>query len=280
MSPEVGRSAAMARIELNRIPEDGFGTVLSLYNKTPQTFALIRAVLEGAQPGIVHSDQVDAPSSAFVTNRFGFAQLFGAVDDERVTDALMAALSYDPALRGRYLLWYDPPALCRATMDALPEGIARARTRILYRFEARRFSALDPSFYAPPNDAEVVAIDVRMLPEVEGFGVQLGNRYWPTPESFLSHGIGALVRMRGQAACVCYAACVAGGVAEIDIVTQEEFKGRGLARCAAAAFIQTCLRRNVTPNWDCFDYNEPSIRLATSLGFVEVRRYPFYSINT
>jgi RimJ/RimL family protein N-acetyltransferase len=78
---------------------------------------------------------------------------------------------------------------------------------------------------------------------------------------------------------LCYAAAVADGLAEVDVVTSAEFRGRGLAGVVTREFIKECLRRGVAPTWDCFDYNAGSVKLAEGLGFVEARRYDFYSFN-
>ena len=54
---------------------------------------------------------------------------------------------------------------------------------------------------------------------------------------------------------------------------------KGLAAAVGAAFVKLCLDCGVEPAWDCFDYNEPSVRLAARLGFVNKYDYLFYSFN-
>jgi predicted GNAT family acetyltransferase len=78
---------------------------------------------------------------------------------------------------------------------------------------------------------------------------------------------------------LCYAAAVADGLAEVDVATDPEFRERGLAGVVTRQFIRECLSRGVAPTWDCFEYNAGSMKLARKIGFVEMRRYPFYSFN-
>ena len=263
-----------------RLEESCFPALCERYAAESLSFSLTRAVLEGRQPGIAHGDRKQDPAVVLVVNRFGFAHAFGAVDDATLQDALLASLSSDPDLRGRYLLWYDPPARCAAGMDALSDSVARVRTRVLYHFREGRFRETDPAFRAPPAGAEVVHVELRALTELEPFGLDLGSRFWPSDETFVASALPVVLRVDGRPASVCYAAAIAGGVAEVDVATLEDFRGRGLARAAVGAFLDRCLACGVTPNWDCFDYNEASCRLAVSLGFEERLRYPFYSVNT
>ncbi|MCG8443810.1 MAG: GNAT family N-acetyltransferase [Caulobacterales bacterium] len=259
---------------LHPLPQDALGAAAALYPAAPEGFPLIRAVLEARQPGAVFADDPSAPRLALILTGFGFAHAVGDVEGEGPADALTGALAGHPALKGRYVLWYDPPAACRARLEALPEARARTRTRIRYRHAGA------PSTDAPADGASVALVDAETFPALDMFGLDLGARFWRSPEAFLREGLAALVTVDARPASLCYAAAVAGGEAEVDVATLEDFKGRGLARRACAAFIAACRERGVAPTWDCFDYNEPSVRLAASLGSEEVRRYPFTTFNT
>lgn len=257
---------------------DNPSLLLPWYQEASRCFALIRAVLEGRQPGTAHLIEAGKQKAVFVANNFGFAQFFGEVESDAIISALFDALQRLPALSNRYLLWYDPPPLCRRHMDSLPEGVARARTRIAFDFKVERFAARAPDTQV--TGVEIVPLDNQVLDEIAAFGLDIENRFWPSRKAFLEQGYGSAARLDNQIASLCYSACVAGGVAEVDVVTREEFRGKGLARIVTAAFISDCLANGITPNWDCFDYNQASLQLALSLGFTELSRYPFYSVNT
>lgn len=86
-------------------------------------------------------------------------------------------------------------------------------------------------------------------------------------------GFGFVARRQedGRIISVCTSFCVHEGGAEIEVDTDPEFQGRGLARMVAAAFIAECLRRGLRPLWDAS--NPQSARVAEKLGFVAERRY-------
>ncbi len=265
---------------VRQLETSAFASLLPVYESAPRQFALIRAVLEERQPGTAHAIEIDDQRCFFVTNRFGFAHFFGGGENAAAQDQLFTAISGDPALRNRYLLWYDPPRRCRERMEQLPEKVARARTRVLFRFDATQFDKLNPAIQTTAKGTEIMPLDARAIGEIDDFGLDIGKRFWPSEEAFLRHGIGAVARIDNRVVSLCYAASVAGNVAEVDVATLDGFQGKGLARVVTSAFITGCREKGITPNWDCFDYNKPSSRLAESLGFEELTRYPFYSINT
>jgi RimJ/RimL family protein N-acetyltransferase len=72
----------------------------------------------------------------------------------------------------------------------------------------------------------------------------------------------------------CSAVFVGAGEAEIDILTAEAYRGRGLARLTACAFIDECLRRGLRPDWSCWPERAASWKLALKLGFDELPDVP------
>jgi len=61
-------------------------------------------------------------------------------------------------------------------------------------------------------------------------------------------------------------------VVEIGIETKEEYRRRGFAFLACAAFIEYCLAHALEPNWGCWDHTTGSQDLAKKLGFEEISR--------
>lgn len=238
--------------------------------------------MEGEQPGAVFVDQPDNPQLLFVATRFGFAQLLvpGRLDDEDATRVVLPELFRHPDLKGRYLLWYDPPQPCQRELDVLPDAVARRRTRIRLLLDGERFEAKRAEATHPPAGVELLDIDADVLRELEPLGLDIGGRFWGSDDAFLRRGLGVAAFVEEAAASVCYSACTSGEIAEVDVATLDRFRGRGLARAVTAQFVSRCLERGLAPSWDCFDYNEASLRLALGVGFEEDSRYPLYSVNT
>lgn len=61
--------------------------------------------------------------------------------------------------------------------------------------------------------------------------------------------------------------------AEVDIMTDSNYRGKGLANIVAEQFIDHCLSRNIQPRWDCDVDNVASINLGSKLGFINPREY-------
>ena len=59
-----------------------------------------------------------------------------------------------------------------------------------------------------------------------------------------------------------YTAFVWRGHHDIEILTAETHRHKGLATVVARAFIDHCLKHDLVPNWDCWTNNQPSVVLA------------------
>ena len=73
---------------------------------------------------------------------------------------------------------------------------------------------------------------------------------------------------------------MADGQVEVDVLTQPEYRGKGLGRSVVLAFTARCLESGLKPAWDCFTNNAGSMALARSCGFVPAcPAYPFYTLG-
>jgi GNAT superfamily N-acetyltransferase len=255
-----------------------FHAALPLYREAGACFPLILAVLEGSQRGQVFADRRDAPRAAFVVNNFGFALLLDPEGGGTLDPALAGLLREGDALRPSYLLWYAPPARWRRGLDALAPAPARRRERVRMKFVGAGADSSGEGESCPPG-FELRRMDDELLPRADKFGLHLGSRFWSSDAQFIEHGMGVCLVKDGEIASLCYAAAVAGGLAEVDVVTDERFRGGGLATFAARRFVEECRVRGLTPAWDCFTYNAGSLKLAEKIGFVRGDEYLFYSFN-
>jgi GNAT superfamily N-acetyltransferase len=237
-------------------------------------FPLIRAVLEGSQPGHVFAEGVPGSDRTFVITRFGFAQWLGDEDEGDLDRTVRRLLGGDDARIARYWLWYAPPPGWQRRLDAEAGGRVRRRERCRLALQGPR-----PADPRTPSGCELRILDERLLGEVSSLGLDLGSRFWPSEKAFLEGGLGVCALEAGQVASLCYSACVAGGRAEIDVLTRPEYRGRGLARAVAGRFVEECLARGVQPTWDCFRENAASMSLGASLGFAPERTYWLYSFT-
>jgi hypothetical protein len=110
------------------------------------------------------------------------------------------------------------------------------------------------------------------------FALSLTSRFWASVDDFCKNSFGCVVRHSNDFTSICYAAAVSNNIAEIDVATKPDYKKMGFAKIAAISFIEECSQRKIIPNWDCYLNNLPSYKLATSLGFNIINKYPLFTI--
>ena len=264
----------MTLIELR---PDEFARALPLYRAAADCFPLVSAVLQGLQRGQVLADRSNDLRSAAVITRFGFTFVMGA-GGQAFDDGLGAALATEHVLKPSYLLWYSPPPAWTLRFDAEPEGVRRReRARLQFSGERAAWLSHPPSV---PRGFDMRPLSADLLAATDELGLDIASRFWSSAADYEGNGFGACVLDGERVAAVCYAAAVVDGLAEVDVATRPDLRGRGLAFVAAQGFVRECLTRSVAPTWDCFVDNAGSMRLAAKLGFVPAQTYPLYSFRT
>ena len=66
----------------------------------------------------------------------------------------------------------------------------------------------------------------------------------------------------------------------IGIETLPAYQGRGFATLTATAFLQYGCARGLTPYWDAFTSNAPSLAVAEKVGFVKAADYSVFLART
>lgn len=260
------------------LEQDDFEKVLPLYQAGAECFPLILAVIRQKQRGWVFVDNRDDPVSAMVITKFGFMQIFGVEYAQQFDADIADFFAKQSADLPSYLLCYSPPPRWQRRMNMLVPDRVRRRERMRFVFHEASADYLGNSIEGP-SGFELTILDENLIQKTDHFKLDIGSRFWASAEDFLANGLGVCLMKDGQIAAVCYSACIVDGLAEIDIVTREEYRGRGLAATTARYFIQECMRRGITPTWDCFVSNIASMKLAQKLGFTRSNSYFFYSFK-
>lgn len=263
---------------ITELETGSFTDVLPLYHSTAHRFPLISVVLEGKQRGQVFVDKREAPDAAFVVTDFGFTYLFEARQNKEFDTALSRLIATQGALKPSYLLWYEPPEHWQEKLDAIGSENIRRRGRIRFQFREEQAEWLNDEVQSPEG-FELRPLSAELIPKTEKFNVKLDSRFWSSADDFERNALAVCLTKNDEVVSLCYAAAVGDGMSEVDVVTDADFRGHGLANVVTQQFIKGSLARGITPTWDCFDYNTASMKLAQKVGFVEMRRYPFYSFN-
>ena len=250
-----------------RLDVRDFAAALPLYRGAPARFPLIGAVLLGEQDGTVHVDDRARPLQVFVMHAFGFAQLLG--DSTPQFEAqLERHLLVDKAFAAPKARLYTP---------RLPRFLEDERYRALRSFR-QRFTIARDRVKSEPT-AQVVPVRAENFARFEE-ALGVARRFWRSPQDFIQGAYAVVALHEGEPASICYAAAVADGEAEIDVLTRPQYQRLGLARAAVLRFVQVCFARGLEPVWDCFENNAGSMQLGRSVGFrPKGPPYPFFTIS-
>jgi GNAT superfamily N-acetyltransferase len=97
--------------------------------------------------------------------------------------------------------------------------------------------------------------------------------FWDSVHDFLQKGVGYSIVHENKIVSYCFSGFITTKFSVTDVETAEEYRGKSLAQIATMAYAQECLRRGLTPYWDCMSENLPSNALARKVGFTNIRTY-------
>ena len=174
------------------------------------------------------------------------------------------ARGLDPALDGAIPRLFAPVAL---------------RELVELFFGVRR----RPNDVPPPKtpNVEVTPIDQALLEREDLANIEQVRDeircMWGTAARFYTHGFGFAAIVPGQVICWCTAEYVSDAQCGIGIATDPAYGRQGVASATAARFVQECLRRGISPFWECAAGNVPSARVAEKVGFERIETSRFWA---
>ncbi|HXS62170.1 MAG TPA: GNAT family N-acetyltransferase [Streptosporangiaceae bacterium] len=171
-------------------------------------------------------------------------------------------------------LYVGEAAACEPTLR-LPGYTLQRRERVLYRLDqpAKR---IDPPQLPPGFTISEIGAsfgELGALGNFEEVEAEIGS-CWTSIEDFRTAGFGFCVHDSHSIACWCTAEYVSAGQCGIGIETVPECRRRGFATAATQAFLTHCAAHQITPHWDSWTENTPSVAVAESTGFRKIETYP------
>lgn len=248
----------------------------SVYLESKDFFPLIAAVLLDKQDGHIYADDSETPSQVYVEHAFGFAQIFGAPNThfEHDLETYLLTDRRFHANKVRLYSLYTPNFL---TVDNEKVSLSQRQRFIL---NTRDFTARSDRW--PDEAGKAIELSEVNPSNIDVFDsrFEIVDRFWRSPDDFISNSNAIVVLYKGEPASICYSAATAENRAEIDVMTLPEYRKLNLAKHAVTGFIEKCARQSINPLWDCFSNNAPSMNLAKSVGFhPKSLPYRFYTIN-
>lgn len=238
----------------------------------------LQGVLHAGIPGDVYVDD-DRPTTACVVTKWGFCYLLGDYRNETFLAALKKELTQAVFPRYRQqgetapVLYGDDPNWNAVIEQMLPQTYPLPAQRVLFHFDVIVFHQLKKSVL--PSGCTLVfthkdAFDHEKNPEI----IADITTTWPTVDAFCALGFGAALAQDGKIISHCFSVFPGTGSHELSVWTAEAHRGNGFASIVAWHWVQCCLDADITPVWECWVWNAPSMALAKKLGFVQDASWP------
>ena len=241
--------------------------------------ALGLGTLSGGHPGRVFVDRLPEPRAGLVCTRVGYYFLAGQPSPEqaqqvaRLLQATLVPWQKDTFENPEFLLFYDPPGWQDPLLPALEAYQPVLIHKLRHTLPGNTHSPVTGWQAGIPDGMRVAALSAELVTAHAELRETAGL-FYGSVGGFIQNGLGVAVLDGDEVACVCRTVFSAAGEAEIDILTAEPYRRRGLAFAAASACMEACLVHGIRPVWGCWPENTPSIHLARRLGFTEVESQP------
>lgn len=239
------------------------------------TFAY--SVLDNYITGDIVSDE----GSLLIGTSSGIYVAVGNEQNANFSDLLVRMFMHRKNSNQRFTL-FSPTQAWDGRINQLFGGELKSIQRYSFHFNESDFSRR--SISSLPSDYQCKPIGDDTLQSSRDFNESYVIKYWGSVERFLEKGFGYCITQSNIAhsnvhASECISIFSSSGFAEVDIATNDQFRGKGFAQFNAEAFILECIERELTPRWDCDIHNTASIRLAGKLGFANPAKYSVFVRN-
>ena len=135
-------------------------------------------------------------------------------------------------------------------------------------------ASIPSGFSVRQIDFELLATDRLRGIEILRNEIQTG---WYSVEDFLHTGFGYCLLRENEIVTWCTAEYVSAGKCGVGIETAVEHMRRGFATITASAFVEHALEQGLTPHWDSWKMNLPSVAVAHKVGFRLISEYAVFT---
>ncbi len=266
---------------------DSYRSAAALFH-APQHALVFNGFAAGSSPGRLWVDDAQQPHVALLWDGHycvyvmgdaghgpGRAMLGNFVATQLATEAAARGIAF-------FKLAYGSPVWEEPLNDLLAGMRLHRYDRVFYRLDPT--TARGAQRTSPPDGYRIARITDELLADrslhwIDAVAGEI-ELCWPARSIFMVRGFGFCLLDSQGVVCWCTAEYVSdsqdGGQCGIGIETAEAQRGRGFATLTAGAFVDHCLAHGVTPHWDSWQANAPSVAVAEKLGFHKVADYSVY----
>lgn len=264
---------------MHKLEETEYGKVRPLF-KGLEWSLYATAVIEGTSRGWIYADSIDAPESAFMATLGGY-YLAGYDNNSEfnasVNKLILKLFKGDTLRKNETDVEVDfYPESWENKMPTIFKGRlpleAARRHYVCTELKDNDWRERVPEeFHILRIDAELLRKPDLIVPEDVTASMK---ENWGSQSSFLEKGIGFCTLHNNKIVSWSLTDCVANNACEIGIQTDEEYQRQGLATLTVSAITDYCLSNGFEHvDWQCSEYNLPSIKTAEKAGFKLERKY-------
>lgn len=252
-----------------------FLKILPLYKKSKYQIPMIQSVIEGKLEGRILADNEINPETVVVITNFNWIYVIGNQESEKFKELFYNFIINELTVQYEHFAWFGLSEYWQQKLSEVLGDEVRSFPRVKYEFCGQDNKKLNTSI-SLSDQYKVELIDKSTIHKVSEFfdGIKM---FWKTDENFLKNSFGFCMLHVDKVISVCQALAITEDVCEVDILTDEKYRGKGLAYFTCRAFIEHCLKLGLKPYWETVRANKSSCRIAEKLGFVETEEYPFYA---
>ncbi|QDQ02680.1 GNAT family N-acetyltransferase [Lysinibacillus fusiformis] len=257
-----------------KLSENDFDKTINLIEnnvKTVPTFAY--SVLNNYISGVVYADSKN-PETILIGTESGIYFVAGKEDNQEFNDFLRELYSQRKNKEFRFTLFSSNEYWDRVIHELFKDTLKQIN-RYSFRYDQKQ--SHDKKLIA--NDYSINRISEELIASSSEYNDDYYNEYWGSVANFSAKGFGYCILHKGKVISECTSIFASLQFAEIDIETNENYRGQGLGLIVANAFINHCLENGIEPRWDCDIINASSIKLAEKLGFGKPSEYSFFTKN-
>ena len=262
-----------------------YARVLPLIEGAPFRYStlVVRAVAAGTCLGRIWVDDADHPSAALMWDQGGYYFLLGDAHNDDFNSALARLIAEEVAPQAvahgfdAFKVDYSPDGWAERVPTIFSTASLVERERVCLALDG---PGLTDWAARIPEGYQLRQIDSALLASLDppSRAALTGEIAccWRSTEYFLGQGFGFCVVRGEELVAWSTAEYVSGRDTGIGIETKEEYRGRGFATAAAAAFVDHCQTHGLTPYWDSWRSNAPSVAVGRKVGFRELLGYTVY----
>jgi len=253
------------------VPKEHFNLIK---NKLEEAPTFVFSVLDLTIEGTVYAGSADYKSLLIQTDS-GLYYIAGQTIDELLIQELDTFFEESVDQAKRFTLFSTNPTWNLAIEKRLDKKVGSIQ-RYAFSFDEMNYK----NRRSNSCEYDIAKIDQFDIQQCLEFDKAYYNEYWDSEDNFIQNGIGFCVKDNGKVISECVSIFKSTKYAEIDIVTDLNYRGKGLASIVAEQFIDYCLAKQIQPRWDCDVDNIASVNLGSKLGFTNARKYNVYFKNS